>query len=59
MKLTKRLTALSLAAALCLGMAACGGKKDPDPAGSTPPEGPAPAQTTPKPPRNYSGGGAN
>ena len=32
MKLTKRLTALSLAAALTLGLAACGGKKDPDPA---------------------------
>ena len=32
MNLTKRLTALSLAAALTLGLAACGGKQNPNPA---------------------------
>ena len=48
MKHTKRLTALCLAGALCLGLAACGGKKDPDSTGSTAPGGndPAPAQTS-------------
>jgi len=34
MNLTKRLTALSLAAALTLGLAACGGKQNPNPAAS-------------------------
>ena len=42
MKLTKRLTALSLAAALTLGLAACGGQKDPDPTVSGEPGGVAP-----------------
>ena len=43
MKLTKRLTALSLAAALTLGLAACGGQKDPDPTVSGEPGGVAPS----------------
>ena len=46
MKLTKRLTALLLTTALTLGLAACGGKKDPGPAESNSPEGPAPAASS-------------
>ena len=47
MKLTKRLTALSLAAALTLGLAACGGKKDPVTESAAPGgNDPAPAQTS-------------
>lgn len=46
MKLTKRLTALSLAAALTLGLAACGGEKNPDPAVSGQPGGAEPAATS-------------
>ena len=43
MKLTKRLTALSLAAALTLGLAACGGQKDPNPTVSGEPGGVTPS----------------
>ncbi len=47
MKLTKRLTALSLAAALCLSLAACGGKKDPATESAAPGgNDPAPAQSS-------------